>query len=145
MAAAPTHEDAHLLIKLYELRREERMRKARDWFAKSFHVRAYEDFVKVCPPGSDENASFRMVVSYWEMVASFLNSGVLSPELFYRNGMELIFVFERIRDILPELRSARKNPFYFLELEKAAEEMIDWLRGQAPEGYETFAKAVRGA
>ncbi len=140
----PTYEDANLIIKLFELRREDRMRQARDWFAKSFQVRTYDDFQKLCPAGSGENASFRMVVSYWEMVGSFLNSGVLSKELFYRNGMELIFVYERIRDILPDIRSMRKNPFQFMELERAAEEMIDWLRGQAPEGYETFAKAVRG-
>ena len=144
MPTVPTHEDAQLLIKLFELRREERMRKARDWFAKSFHARTQEDFLKLCPACSDENASFRMVSSYWEMVASFLNSGVLSTELFYRNGMELVFVFERIRDVLPDLRSTRRNPFILLELEKAAEEMIEWLRGQAPEGYETFARAVRG-
>jgi hypothetical protein len=64
-----THEDANLLLRLYDIRREERMRKARDWFAKDFHVSTVEGFQKLCPIGSEENASFRMVVSYWDMAA----------------------------------------------------------------------------
>ena len=73
-----TYDDVNLMIKLYELRREERMREARTWFATSFKAKTLEEFQALCPPGSDENASFRMLVTYWDMVGSFLTSGVLN-------------------------------------------------------------------
>ncbi len=74
----------------------------------------------LCPPGSDANASYRMVTSYWEMVASFLTSGVLNPELFYQSGRELLFCYARVRDILPALREKLGNPRELKNLEAAA-------------------------
>ncbi len=144
MSTVPSHEDANLIIKLYELRREDRMRQARDWFSKSFHAKSLEQMGELAPPGSEQNAYYRQVVSYWEMVASFVNSGVLNRELFYRSGMELVFVYERVRDVLPEMRKMYQNPFINQELEKAAEDMIEWIKGFAPDGYAAFAKMVRG-
>ena len=103
MQARATYDDARLIIELYETRREERMRKARAWFAGSFRPKTLDDFAALCPPGSDENASYRMVTTYWEMVASFVTSGVLNQELFFQSGRELLLVWERMRDILPAL------------------------------------------
>lgn len=139
-----SHEDANLILKLYELRREERMRSARSWFVQSFHVNSLEELRTLCPQDSPENASFRQMVTYWEMAASFLNSGVLNKELFYRSGMELLFTYERMRMLLPELRKSRSNPSLYGELEKAAEEMIEWLNSQSPDTYPAFSKMVRG-
>ena len=121
------------------------MRSARTWFVQSFHVKSLEDFRKLCPQDSAENASFRQMVTYWEMAASFLNSGVLNKELFYRSGMEMLLTYERLRDLLPEVRNARQNPFLYGELEKASQEMIEWLNSQSPETYPAFSKMVRGA
>src|SRR3977135_2799931 len=94
--ARATYDDVNLVIKLYEMRREERLRDARRWFAASFKVKTFDEFTTLCPPGSDPNASYRMVATYWEMVASFLTSGVLNAELFYQSGRELLFVWEGI-------------------------------------------------
>ena len=105
----PTYDDAQLILKLYELRREERLRKARAWFSSSFRVRMIDDFTRLCPVGSDENASYRMVVTYWEMVASFVTSGVLHKELFFQSGRELLFVWERIRDLVPGVRETTSD------------------------------------
>jgi hypothetical protein len=77
-----TYEDANLLLRLYELRREDKMRQARDWFNKNFHANNLEELSKICPLGSQEHAYFRMVSSYWDMAASFVTSGVLQRELF---------------------------------------------------------------
>src|SRR4051812_4311256 len=120
MATTATYDDANLILKLYEARREERMRKAREWFSGEFKVKSKEEFQKACPPGSGMNASFRMVVTYWEMVASFITSGVLSETLFFQSGMELLFVWERIRDLVPTMRDVNKNPLLYLNLEKVA-------------------------
>ena len=145
MSTMASHEDANLIIKLYELRREDRMRAARTWFVQSFHADTLEDFRKLCPPDSAENASYRQVATYWEMAASFLNSGVLNKELFYRSGMEMLLTYERVRMLMLEMRESRQNPNVYGELEKASVEMIEWMNSQAPHAYAAFAKMVRGA
>jgi len=124
VAKHPTYEDANLLLRLYELRREKRLRKARDWFMKKFHASTKEEFEKLCPPGSEENASYRMVVSYWNMAASFVTYDVLHQELFTRNCSELLFVWERIRDIVPAMRESFQNPNLLRNLETVANTMI---------------------
>ena len=118
-----TYEDTNLLLRLYELRREERMRKARDWFSKNFHASTLEEFQKLCPLGSEQNASYRMVVSYWDMAASFVTGGVLHQEIFMQNSSELALVWERIRHIVPALRKTFKNPTLSRTLETVANAM----------------------
>jgi hypothetical protein len=139
-----TYDDVNLMIKLYELRREERMRRARAWFAASFKPKTLAEFHELCPPGSDENASFRMLVTYWEMVGSFLTSGVLNHELFYQSGGEMLFVWERLRDIVPSLRETFGNPLQYTNLERAASEFIVWWNARAPGAYDLFSKRLRG-
>ncbi|MGC4049003.1 MAG: hypothetical protein QM757_05735 [Paludibaculum sp.] len=63
----PTYEDANLLLRLYEERREEKLRKARAWFVSECKYKTVEDWQKLCPPGSEMNAYYRMVTTYWEM------------------------------------------------------------------------------
>jgi hypothetical protein len=132
MHSRATYDDARLILSLYETRREERLRKARAWFAGSFKPRSLEDFAALCPPGSDENASYRMVTTYWEMVASFVTSGVLSQELFFQSGRELLLVWERLREILPALREKNKDPFAYANLEAVATAYIEHLDRRAP-------------
>ena len=139
-----TYDDAKLILQLYEMRREARLREARRWFTASFKPKSYDDFTALCPPGSEPNASYRMVTTYWEMVASFLTNGVLHPALFYQSGRELLFVWERVRDIVPSLRDAVKNPRELKNLEDAATAFIAWWKEQSPGAYEAFCKRVRG-
>jgi len=144
-ATAPTatFDDVKLILHLYEMRREPRLREARTWFAASFKPRTIEEFRTLCPAGSDANASYRMVTTYWEMVASFLTSGVLNPELFYQSGRELLFTWERVRDILPALRDSYKHPRELRNLEDAARAYIAWWSQTAPGAYEAFSQRVR--
>ena len=125
VARRATHEDANLLLRLYEIRREERLRKAREWFAKNFQASTVEEFQKLCPIGSEENASFRMVVSYWDMAASFVTEGILHEKLFTQNSRELLFVWERIRDIVPTMREIFENANLSRNLEGVAAAMVD--------------------
>lgn len=139
-----TYEDVNLMIKLYELRREARMREARQWFAASFKVKTVEEFHTLCPPGSEANASFRMLVTYWDMAASFITAGVLNRELFFQSGGEILFVWERMRDLVPKLREAFGNPAVYRNLEQVATAFIQWWKADAPGAYEAFSKRVRG-
>jgi len=87
MSQRATYDDANLVLRLYELRRDEKLRAARDWFSTEFKAKNMEEARALMPPGSQSNAYFRMVTSYWDMVASFITSGVLHEELFFRIGL----------------------------------------------------------
>src|SRR5229473_1418201 len=138
-----TYDDANLLLRLYELRREEKLRQARDWFNKNFHANNMEELSKICPQGSQEHAYFRMVSSYWEMAASFVTSGVLQRELFIQNSRELLFVWIRISDVVPAMREAQKNPEIARNIETLANAMIEQEKQRG--SYEAFRNMVRGA
>ena len=139
----PTHEDAKFLLQLYEMRREPRMRDARRWFAASFRPANLEELGRACPPGSEENASYRLVTSFWELVASFITSGVLNQELFFQSGRELLFCWTRIRDLVPHVRVQNKNPLEWKNLETVAIAYIEWWNEHAPEAYDAFRARIR--
>jgi hypothetical protein len=143
-AARATFDDVKVILQLYDMRREARMREARRWFAASFKVKTLDELHALCPAGSEPHASYRMVVTYWEMVASFLSSGVLNKDLFFQSGRELLFAWERVRDVLPQLRQATSNPLELKNLEAIAGEYIEWFNRRAPGSYEAFSKRVRG-
>lgn len=138
-----TYDDVKLILQLYEMRREEKLRQARQWFAK-FNARSWAAKMELCPAGSDQDAYFRMVTTYWEMVASFITSGVLHQELFLQSGQELLFVWEKIRDILPEWRTAFGNPRILANMEAVSKLAIEFINRGDPKAYETFSNRVRG-
>ena len=142
MVIKPTYDDANLILRLYEARREDKMRTAREWFAQNFKFHTMEDYNRGCPPGSSMNAYARMVMGYWEMVASFVASGVLNQELFFQNGMELLFVWVRVRQLIPHLREANKNPSSFQNLESVANVFIEWLNARSPEAFAAFTARI---
>lgn len=140
----PTYDDANLILRLYELRREERLRKARAWFTGHFKVKTWDELQTLAPPGTDENASYRMVVTYWDMVASFVTSGVLNRELFFQSGRELLLVWERMRELLPEIRRRQKDPMLWSHLEMVGNEFADYFKGRSGEGYDAFVARIKG-
>jgi hypothetical protein len=143
MKNQPTYDDANLVLRLYDLRREETMRTARKWFGALPALQSRAEFLERCPAGSDENAYFRQVTSYWEMAATFVATGVLNRELFYRsNNVEMLFVWEKIRRAVPELRAVQKNPTAWGALEEVAEGFIEYMNGVAPEWHEQFMANV---
>ena len=143
MTQKPTYDDANLILRLYEMRREDRMRKARAWFTANCKAKTYEELIKVAPGGSDENASVRMVTSYWDLVSSFMTSGVLNKELFFQSGRELLLVWERVRDYLPSMREAYKDPSYLRNLEIVGDEFAEYFKKQDPVAYEAFLKRIK--
>ncbi len=116
------HDDANLILKLYDLRREAVMRDARNWFF-SFNPTSAQDFLDVMI--SDQSAYFRMVVSYWEMAASLVNHGAIDEQMFNDANGEQIFVFAKIEPFLSELRTMFAMPEYLEHLEKAVKRIPD--------------------
>jgi hypothetical protein len=142
MANQATYDDANLILRLYELRREDKMRVARDWFMKNFRATSLEEAMQIIPMGSQENAYFRMVVSYWEMAASFVTSGVLNQELFFESNGEMLFVWERTRPLVAGFRGMTKNPEAWKNLEKVGNAYIEHMKSKGPEVYESFQAMI---
>ena len=145
MPSKPGYEDANLILRLYELRREPKLRQAREWFTANFKASTVEEIQALCPPGSEAEVYVRMVVSYWEMAASLVAKGVLNAELFYENAGEMLFVWERVRDTLPKQRELMKAPHMMHNMEQVAAGMVKWHNERAPGFYAAFQQMVRGA
>ncbi|MBA3632608.1 MAG: hypothetical protein H0W58_07340 [Acidobacteria bacterium] len=114
-------ESADLILKLYETRRESVMREARNWMS-GFTPESAEDLMKTM---LNEQAStyFRMVTSYWDMAASFVNYGAIDEEMFNDANGEHIFIFSKIEPFLEEIRQTTDNPNYLGNLEKLVMKM----------------------
>ena len=140
--AQATYDDANLLLKLYELRREEKMREARAWFVAHFKPKTVAEMMALCPPGSPESARMRQVITYWDMAASFVSTGVLNPELFFANNREFLLVWLRVRPYLAELREPYGDSQYFKHLETAGSMNIEFLNRTSPGAFDAFAKRV---
>jgi len=137
-----TYDDVNLILKLYEMRREEKMRAARAWFFANFKPKTMAEYQQLCPAGSEPNAFARQVTSYWDMAASFVTSGVLNDELLYQNNRELLFVWMRLEPIIGEVRGAFKDPNYMKNLETVAKGFIDYLNRANPETVQAFKARV---
>ncbi|MBI4446527.1 MAG: hypothetical protein HY645_11535 [Acidobacteria bacterium] len=116
-----TAADADLILKLYDLRRETEMRKARNFIA-GFMPQNLEEFLKVMHAfGTPENAYLRQAVSYWEMAASLVLRGALHEGLFNDNSDEMYFIYAKFAPFLPQLRQALDAPQYMERIQKLVE------------------------
>lgn len=127
-----THDHADLLLRLYEIRREPKMREAREWFISKFHPTSAEDAQRIAPMGSAENAYYRMVASYWDMAANFANRGLIEETLFFETTGEQWIVWERMKTFVPDARKRSKNPHMFGNLEKHVKKLEAWRNKRAP-------------
>jgi len=109
-------ESADLILKLYDLRREEKMREARNWIIGFFPETAQE--IMQAMIDAETSAKYRMVVSYWDMAAAFVNHGAIDEDLFNDVNGEHIMVFSKIEPFLEELKTMLGNPNYLHNLEK---------------------------
>jgi hypothetical protein len=116
-------ESANLILKLYELRREETMRKARTWFTR-FDPQSAQDVMNAMM-NEETSAYLRMVTTYWEMAASLVNNGAVDEKMFNDANGEHVFVFAKLQPILGELRQVFDSPQAFAHLERLVMNMPD--------------------
>ena len=77
------------------------------------------------------------------MAASFVTSGVLNPDLFFANTREILFVWERVKPIIGEVRAAYKDPHYLGNLEKAGKACAEWVsKTSGEDAYKAFTARV---
>ena len=104
MSSQATTQDAELILKLYDLRREALMREARTFMAQ-FSPKSLDDVLAVATAfGTKEQAYFRQVFGYWEMAASLVNRGALNRELALDNYQEMFFVYAKIAPYIEQYR-----------------------------------------
>lgn len=128
----PTHEQGQLQLELYDLRREAKLRQARDWFFKNYQVNTMDDAMRIAPPGSENGALVMMVFSYWEQACAYLNHGLLHEDLFFETSGEFFGVWELVKGILPEGRKRFANTQFLINLEKAAKRYEAWMESRSP-------------
>jgi len=106
----PSHHDAELILKLYDLRREPVMREARA-FMVGFWPQSSDDIIALVSAfGTKEQAYFRQVFGYWEMAASLVNRGALNRELALDNFQEMFFVYAKVAPYIEEYRQKMGQP-----------------------------------
>jgi hypothetical protein len=132
MDTKPTHEQAQLHLQVYDLRREARLRQARDWFFRNYFVEKFDDMMRIAAPETEGGALAGMVISYWEQACALLNYGLLHEDLFFETSGEFFGVWERVKPILPEARERFVNKRFLAHMEKAAKRFETWMENRSP-------------
>ena len=132
MATQPTYEQAQLHLQVYDLRREARLRQARDWFQQNYNAETMEEAMKYMSPGTEHGAHVGMVIGYWEQACALLNYGLLHEDLFFETSGEFFGVWEQLKTTVPQFREAFHEPHMLANLEKAAKRYEEWSEKRAP-------------
>jgi hypothetical protein len=103
-------EDANLILRLYEIRREETMRKARAWFTNEFNPASAQEILSTLM--GEHSADFRMVASYWDMAAALVNFGAIDEEMFNDINTEHVAIYAKLQPFLAEIRAMPGVPPY---------------------------------
>ncbi|MGO9270739.1 MAG: hypothetical protein ACLQOO_10890 [Terriglobia bacterium] len=142
MQEHPDHHDAELMLRLYDLRREEKLRQAREWFAREFQAESLPDFLKRFPSGTEQNAYFRMVIGYWEMAASIVNHGLIKEAFFFESNTEFYGLWTKVKHLMGPAREAYKNPHLWANIETLSEKYEKWMAARAPEALASFRERL---
>lgn len=135
---------AELILRFYEMRREARLREARSFMLGRFKAKNQAALNELCPPGSEENAYFRQVISYWDMLAAIVKRDIVDRELFFETNGEITVVWEKIKHLVPGLRESFGNPLFLASMEEIAEARAAYLEEKSP-GYLVALRERLGA
>ena len=102
-------------LQLFEMRREPVLREARAWFLNEFNPETFAELVALV--SGERNASFRMVLSYWDMAASLVTTGAIDADAFRAAHGEIVATFSKISPYLGELRRATGEPEFCKHVE----------------------------
>ena len=108
-------ESADLILKLYDLRREEKMRDARNWIISFFPESADDIMRTMIDP--ETSSRYRMVTTYWDMAASFVLRGAIDEAMFLDSAGEAWVIFAKVEPYVSEVRQRLSNDNYLRHLE----------------------------
>ncbi len=127
------HHDARIVLELYDLRREEVMRRSREALFK-FLPSSYDEFFAITQPAHPDNAAFRQVSSYFEMAYGFARHGIVQPDVLAESTAEGLILFVKIEPFLARFRA---------EVSPTAFRNAEWIvahSASARERYELFKR-----
>ena len=130
------HEDADLILKLYDLRREPVMREARNWMF-TFNPTSVQDVMEAMI--GEHSGHLRMVISYWDMACAMVTNGAIDEELFNQTNGEHIFVYMKIQPVIEGLRAMFDNQEFLKNLETVVKRIPD-IETKLPAMRERMAK-----
>lgn len=113
----PNQGDAELLLRLYEIRRDPELRAARKWFLTEFETDDWTAIKARYLSHDDADRWMRMTTSYWEMVGTLVNRGLVHPELFFDHTGEDIVTWERCKRWVADARREIR-PTYLYQFEQ---------------------------
>ena len=116
------YEDANLILKLYDLRREAVMREARNWFF-TFNPTSIQDVMETMM--GEHSGHMRMVISYWDMAAALVNNGSIDETLFNEANGEHLFVYTKIEPVIEPMRAMFDNPDFLKNLQALVKRIPD--------------------
>lgn len=108
-------ESAQLNLKLFDMRREPLLRKAREWYLLEFHPASFAEYMK--EQMGEKNSWMRMVAGYWDMAASMVVQGAIDQDAFIAAHSEIVGTFAKVHPFLAELRG-KIGPYAFINTEK---------------------------
>src|SRR6266496_3380171 len=132
METKPTHEQAQLHLQVYDLRREARLRQARDWFSQNYNVETIEDAMRIAAPGTESGTFVGMVIGYWEQACALLNYGLLHEDLFFETSGEFFGIWELLKPVVPQFRERFADKNLLANLERAAQRYEAWSEQRSP-------------
>ncbi len=114
-----TSADAEIMLRLFELKRDPELKKARNFCVLEFWPRSVDDVLRAIPSfATPENNNLRQVVAFWEMAASFVLRGALHEELFLDTAGEMFFLWAKFRPFIQAAREKLVAPELLLNVEK---------------------------
>jgi hypothetical protein len=132
METKPTHEQGQLHLQVYDLRREPRLREARDWFQLSYNAQTFEEAMKLMAPGTESGKFTGMVIGYWEQACALLNYGLLHEGLFFETSGEFFGIWEQLKKVVPDFREKFGDKYLLSNMEKAATRYEAWAEQRNP-------------
>ena len=137
------YESARLNLQLFDLRREPVLREARNWFLVEFNPETMDEFIAAVR--GERNASFRMVLGYWDMAASLVTSGAIDGDAFRAAHGEIFGTFSKIEPFLAEIRAVSGEPEFCKHMESVVmgEPNAEAILKRRQEGLRAMAKATQ--
>ena len=132
MQTKPTHEQAQLHLQIYEMRREARLRQARDWFLQNYFPSSLDESMRIAPPGTEAGSFVMMVFGYWDQACALLNYGLLHEDLFFETSGEFYGVWDRVKPTIEQGRERFANQQFLAHREKAAKRYEPWIEARSP-------------
>jgi len=130
---APDHLDADLILKLYDLRREQSLRDARELLAKEFWPKNAKEAVAVLSHDHPLNRAYRQVSTYWEMVYRMARHGIIHGDFLVENNAEGLLLYAKVEPYLAEIRAASSARSF---------QNAEWVATEVPMG-RTIAEHMR--